>query len=412
MNDYDYFLGIDWGSEYHQACLIDTNAQVVGEHRFAHSADGLNSLVSWTSKHVGNLSVGAAIEVPHGPVVDTLMERGFAVYAINPKQLDRFRDRVTPSGAKDDRLDARVLALSLRTDAHSFRFLQPKCAEIVKLRELTHLSENLTAVCVQLLNQIRQHLWRYYPQMLEVNKDLSKPWIRQLWQMAPTPARAKRLRKSSVEKLLKKNRIRRIGADEVLEILKSPAVTVAPGTEEGICIVLKALFAQLEVNQKLAKDTDQQTDQVIEQLRQLPEDESGHKWQRDIDILSSITGVGTKVLATLLAEASELLQLRDYYALRCMSGVAPVTRQSGKSISVKRRLACNHRLRNALTYWAQCATIYDEVSKAKYNSLRERGYRHNRALRTVGDRILNVACAMLRDQTMFNRDLRVLKKAA
>jgi hypothetical protein len=38
-------------------------------------------------------AIHVAIEVPHGPVVETLLERGFNVYAINPKQLDRFRDR-------------------------------------------------------------------------------------------------------------------------------------------------------------------------------------------------------------------------------------------------------------------------------------------------------------------------------
>ena len=43
--------------------------------------------------------------------------------AINPKQMDRFRDRFTASGAKDDRRDARVLADSLRTDRRSFRQL-------------------------------------------------------------------------------------------------------------------------------------------------------------------------------------------------------------------------------------------------------------------------------------------------
>lgn len=47
-----------------------------------------------------------AIEVPHGPIVETLLERGFRVYVVNPKQLDRFRDRFTVAGAKDDRRDA------------------------------------------------------------------------------------------------------------------------------------------------------------------------------------------------------------------------------------------------------------------------------------------------------------------
>ncbi len=44
---------------------------------------------------------------------------------INPKQLDRMRDRFTIAGAKDDRLDAFVLADSLRTDMRFYRFLDP-----------------------------------------------------------------------------------------------------------------------------------------------------------------------------------------------------------------------------------------------------------------------------------------------
>ena len=60
--------------------------------------------------------VRVAIEVPHGPVVESLLAADFAVHSINPRQLDRFRDRFSPSGCKDDRRDAEVLADSLRTD--------------------------------------------------------------------------------------------------------------------------------------------------------------------------------------------------------------------------------------------------------------------------------------------------------
>jgi hypothetical protein len=65
--------------------------------------------------------VAVAIEVPHGPVVDALQDRGFAVHAINPKQLDRLRDRFSVAGAKDDRRDARIAAAGLRTDPQLFR---------------------------------------------------------------------------------------------------------------------------------------------------------------------------------------------------------------------------------------------------------------------------------------------------
>ncbi len=44
------------------------------------------------------------------------LERGFQVFALNPEPWDRFRDRQTAAGAKDDRRDAWVRAGALRTD--------------------------------------------------------------------------------------------------------------------------------------------------------------------------------------------------------------------------------------------------------------------------------------------------------
>ena len=100
-------------------------------------------------------SVYAAIEMPHGAVVEMLLERKVQVYAINPKQLDRFRDRFTAAGAKDDRRDARVLADSLRTDRRSFRHLQVEEPEVIELREWSRMREELKQDRNRLINRMR-----------------------------------------------------------------------------------------------------------------------------------------------------------------------------------------------------------------------------------------------------------------
>src|SRR4051794_41353711 len=109
-------------------------------------------------------SVAVAIEVPHGPVVDALLDRGFAVYAINPKQLDRLRDRISVAGAKDDRRDARVAAAGLRTDPHLFRRVLAGDPSVIELREWSRLAEELQRA--RLGNRVRQQLWRYSPRLL------------------------------------------------------------------------------------------------------------------------------------------------------------------------------------------------------------------------------------------------------
>jgi transposase len=140
--------------------------------------------------------IAVSIEVPHGPIVETLMERGFAVHTINPKQLDRFRDRFSMSGAKDDRRDALVLADGLRTDRHCFRRIESVDAKVVELREWSRIAEDLQGERQRLVNRLRDQLWRYYPQMLDITPDLGADWLLDLWALAPMPAKARRLRET------------------------------------------------------------------------------------------------------------------------------------------------------------------------------------------------------------------------
>src|SRR5579864_5557353 len=108
---YRVFVGIDWGEESHQVWVSDWEGERLGERSVPHRGDALIELVDWLLAFAeGELtSIAIALEVPRGPVVDTLLDRGCHVFAINPKQLDRFRDRYSVAGAKDDRRDARVL---------------------------------------------------------------------------------------------------------------------------------------------------------------------------------------------------------------------------------------------------------------------------------------------------------------
>jgi transposase len=167
-----WFAAVDRGSAQHQACVLDRGGAVVGERAFPHGGAGLAALCDWLVSIAGDAgAVAVAIEVPHGPVVDALLDRGFAVHAINPKQLDRLRDRFSVAGAKDDRRDARVAAAGLRTDRHLFRRVAAGDPAVVELREWSRLAEELQQERVRLGNRVRQQLWRYYPQLLELSDE-------------------------------------------------------------------------------------------------------------------------------------------------------------------------------------------------------------------------------------------------
>jgi transposase len=407
-----WYAGVDWASESHHVVLTDNDGRKIAEKVFKHGGAGLVEMASWlmaTSGAIEASQIQVAIEVPHGPVVETLLERGFKVHAINPKQMDRFRDRFTPSGAKDDSRDAQVMASALRTDPHCLRRLAGTDPVTVELREWSRIAEDLGAERNRLTNRMREQLWRYFPALLELDDDLGAEWLLDLWQIVPTPDKAARIRETTIAKLLKRHRIRRFDAAHVLAVLRQKPVQVAAGTTEAATAHMASLAARTRLLNRQIKQAHQRLDALIARLSTAEEAEPGQKKQRDAEILASSPGVGRIVLATLLAEAPDPLQRRDYVALRSLTGIAPVTKQSGRSRIVIRRHACNHRLGNAMYHWARNAVQHDPRSRAKYAALRSRGHSHGRALRSVADRLLNVVCAMLKAGTTFNPDLSAQK---
>jgi transposase len=243
--------------------------------------------------------------------------------------------------------------------------------------------------------------------MLELADDLGADWFLDLWEAAPRPEKAARVREATVARILKSHRIRRFDAVHVISELRKPALSVAQGTAEAATGHIGVVVAQLRLIKRQLTDAGLQLDRLCKKLAEPAvggegENVSGQRQEhRDVTILDSLPGVGRTVLVTMLAEAPDVLQRRDYHALRNLCGSAPVTRRSGKSCMVMRRRACNRRLSNAAFYWAQTATQHDPTSKAKYEALRARGHGHARALRSVVDRLLYVACAMLENRTQF-----------
>jgi len=408
---YRRYVGIDWATQAHQMCVIDGDRSILEERSVEHAGAAIAQCIEWLARISDGdpSSTAIAIETPRGAIVEALVERGFHVYAVNPKQLDRFRDRHTVAGAKDDRRDAFVLADSLRTDQPCFRRVLVDDPLIIQIRELSRIDEDLRQEVNRLQNRLREQLHRFFPQMLKLSPAADEPWLWALLVIAPTPVAAARLRKASVEKLLRGHRIRRLSADNVLEELKTTPLQVAPGAVEAASAHIALLLPRLGLVHAQRADCGRRIEALLEKLAPAGDTEGQSCEHRDVQILRSLPGVGRVVAATMLAEASQPLAERNYHALRAHGGIAPVTKQSGKRSHVVMRHGCDARLRNAFYHWARVSTQVDPHSKAQYAALRQRGHTHGRALRSVADRLLRILIAMLKSATLYdpNRPRRV-----
>jgi transposase len=396
-------VGIDGASDSYQVCVIDGNGTVLGEEKFEHSGDGIRQCIDWLLKWAGgNASlIAVAIEVPHGAMVESLIDNNLTVFAINPKQMDRFRDRHTVAGAKDDDLDAFVMADSLRTDQRCFHRVKLQEPALLRLRELSRMEADLQTDRNRLTNKLWEQLRRYYPQMLKLSPAANEVWLWDLLEAAPLPSDAGGLQLEQVKTILQAHRIRRVTAEQVLEQVRKPALWLAPGAAEAASEHVQMLLPRLRLLHQLGNSLAKRVRGILDELCAAPP-ECERREHRDAEILLSLPGIGPVTAATMLAEAPQALQDRDYQALRNYAGAAPVTRRSNKRKVIVMRYACNERLRNALYHWSRNSILKDPRAKQHYAELRQRGQSYGRALRGVADRNLAMLISMLKSNTLYD----------
>jgi transposase len=406
---YRWYVGIDWATEKHYVSIVDGEGRLVGGRELEHTGSSVHAfaqeLMELSEGHPEVVAVG--IETPRGAVVELLVERGFHVYAINPKQLDRFRDRHTVAGAKDDRLDSMVIGTSLRTDLPLYRLVRLDDPLIVQIREVSRAWDDLKAELGRLSNQLRELVYRLIPQLLTLSSGADEPWLWDLLEHLVKGIAPERIRRTQVQLILQGNRIRRFDADSLLALLRQPAPWTTPGTQEAVRAHIGLLLPRLRTTLEQTRECDRQVTGLLEKLAGRKDAAEGEiREHRDVEILLSLPGAGKVVAATMLAEASQPLADRDYHSIKTNSGIAPVTKKSGKRMKVVHmRYACNARLRDAFHYWAQSAVKLDPVAKARYSAHRKAGQSHGRALRSVADRLLRVLFAMLRARTLYDGEL-------
>lgn len=359
------FVGVDWGESNNHVHVVGQDGRDQARS-FPADGAGVAKMVGWlTSQSSRPQELGVAIEVPHGAVVEALLDATFAVFSLNPKKVDRFRDRHSVAGAKDDRRDALTLASALRTDRHAFQRLHPGDPSVVRLRENSRVLEDIKREMRRLANQLRGLLLRYHREPLKLVPAADEPWFWDVLEAGAKPSSAGRLTVTKLRRILEKHHIRRLTATDVKTALQGVALPAASATidacAEHVLLLLPRLRLLHEQRQRCEKRIQQRLDEMPP-----PADADGKKREhRDVDILRSLPGAGDLVAATVLVESGTSLQERDYHSLRARAGTAPVTKQSGKMRQVSMRRARNNRLQQAVHYWAGTAILKDLLPVAE-----------------------------------------------
>jgi transposase len=368
-----FFVGLDWAAREHAVCAIDERGTVVARFTVAHSDAGMTDLVARLVKLAPPAELRVAIERPSGIVVDTLVERGFAVVPIHPNAVKASRPRYSAVQGKTDLGDAYLLADVLRTDGHRFRTLTPLSDETKALRGLVRVRDDLVGQRVGAANQLRNLLGEFWPGAAEIFADVDSPIALDFLERYPTPQSAASLGEKRMQAFLARHRYSgRRTAAELVERLRSAPRSLAGEFEaeaKGDCVralvaVLRSLVAQIAT---LTAAVEHAVDA-----------------HADARVVTPLFRSGRVCAAMLLAELGDdrgRFVSADHLAAE--AGVAPVTRESGKHRAVGFRWACNKRLRTAFTTLADTTRHTHPWATGIYQRARERGCDHPHAIRIL-----------------------------
>jgi transposase len=374
MKSFQVILGVDWADEKHAVCLMDREKGLQEAYFVENTPGALTDWVASLRKRFPDTPIAVCLEQKRGALIYALMKYEFLVLLpVNPKQLARFREVVGVSGAKDDPNDAQLLAELCAKHGEHMRIWNPGDEQTRLLMLLVEARRHLVDERTALKNRLKSCLKEYFPQALELCPQLHSPLACALFARWPSlPA----LQAASNEEIIQvfrdchcNNSLQRARRLQIIREGIPLTKDVAIVTSHQMLV--RCLVRQiLDLNEAIAEFSSQ-----IEMV---------FHTHTDYAIFHSFPGAGPAMGPRLL---SAFGSDRDRYAgavdLQALSGIAPVTRQSGKSRVVRRRWACNKFLRQTFHEYAAQSVKYSSWARAYYTMMKARTGGHHAALRAL-----------------------------
>jgi transposase len=385
------FAGIDWGGSFHQLCLLNPDGTPHLHRRVSHDVAGfaeLDRLLTGTP-----LPAKIAIERAEGILVEHLLDLDQTVYCVSPKISARARERYRLAATKSDTFDAFVLADTLRHEHQHWRPLSAPSAILAELRAITRDRERIIVMQRATENRLRAVMDAYHPAPLHLFSSLDRDITLAFITRYPTPADAAQIGPAGMEAFCRRQHYSgRTPPDVLVDRLRPHLLSASAGTTAG-----KAFSARL-----FALELEMLNDHLREYNKRMVELLAAHP---DTVIFDSFPGIGPMIAATLISEMGEDRNRFPHPgALLAETGLAPVTRASGRTHQVRFRYAANRNMRHAIDWWMFVAIREDPWSKAIYDEYRSRGHSHYRALRGLGARWTRILWRCWTDHARYDHD--------
>lgn len=391
---YSVFLGVDRSDAWLDLTVDDPDGHQLDQLQLPRSPVAWKRWLLALHKKYPKGKIAVCFEQPAANLIAFFSEFAFVdVFAINPTTLNAYRKAFVSSGAKDDDTDSEWLAKLLRQYYGELRRWSSQDPTTRKLQTLVKLRRGVVDERTRLNNQLLEHLKSYQPEVLEllgetIYSRLSINFLRR-W---PHFAAAQSASDAELLDFYRHHRcVRQTALDRRLKhVREACSLTSDPSILEPAALKLNLYLNQFEVLADALERMDQQIQACM----------CTHE---DAPLFTALPGSGCVYAARLLsAFGSDREKWESADDLLNFSGIAPITKRSGKSKIVRRRIACPRFIKQSFHEYAAQSIRHCKWARAYYLRMKEKGKKHHHCVRALAYKWIRIMFACWKSRTAYD----------
>jgi transposase len=387
------FVGLDWADQAHALCLQEAGSPRLEHQQLKQTPEALAAWVRELLHRFNGRKVAIALEQSRGPLIHALMQYDFLLlYPINPQMLCKYRKAFANSGAKSDPSDAALLLELVRLHRDKLKAWKADDLQTRTLQLLVEGRRKLVNERTRLSNRLTSLLKGYFPQALDWCGSLTNRQGCDFLRKWPTLEHLQRARGATIKRFYKDHGSRKQEkiAQRIKEMGQAEPLTRDPATLRASRVMAAALVAQMESLIAGLEEFDKQIEELFEQ-------------HPDKEIFESFPGAGKALGPRLIAAmGGDRERYESASDIQQLSGIAPVSEQSGKSRRVRRRLSCPTFLKQTFHEYAQASLRWSKWAKAYYEQQRGKGKKHQAAVRALAYKWIRIIYRCWKERTAYD----------
>ncbi|MDI6729854.1 MAG: IS110 family transposase [Thermodesulfovibrionales bacterium] len=388
------YVGIDVSKDISTAQGIDAQGKKLFYTEFAMNAEGFSKLLYTIRSHCEDLSkVKAAMEATgcyHSNLFCFLATEGMQCFVINPLLIANFA-KLSLRKMKTDKKDAKTIAQFLLVHKDTLIKAAPT-QDIQDLKDLAREKESLTVLISGLKNDIKRMLQITFPE-LESHCNVFSETMRDFLKQFPSARMIRTAKPYAIAKALTNADGRKTPSFCPEELIQSAQKSVATDSIAKELIIPEKIVTL----EHLIKQRDRISTALVEACEAT--------MVEDIEIITSIDGIGDATASAFLAEVGDYKMFPSYKHLIAFAGIDPSIHQSGKfegTSKISKR--GNRHLRRILYLMTSCVVRQDNVFRAYYLRRREDGLPFKKAILATAHKLVRVLFSMLMNRTTYKTE--------